>query len=107
MTSRPREASRPVKETPPMTSTPPDAGRTATAPLSPEDLETALNTAISTVRRNIAVFGGAYPDDTTLDGRYPLRPAHPPFPEGGNRGWTTSFWPGMQWIAWEVTGEAE
>jgi unsaturated chondroitin disaccharide hydrolase len=92
-----------------MTSTPPAEGSTATASpstrLPAEDLAAALTTAIGTVRRNIPAFGGAYPDDTTLDGRYPLRPAHPPFPVGGNRGWTTSFWPGMQWVAWEATGE--
>ncbi len=29
----------------------------------------------------------------------------PGFAEGANRGWTTSFWPGMQWIAYELTGD--
>lgn len=69
-------------------------------------LDRALEHALSTVRRNIEVFGGAYPDDTTTDDRYPLRPAIAGFVEGGNRGWTTSFWPGAQWIAFELTGDA-
>lgn len=82
-----------------MTSTPPTQERTALA------AEPALAGALSTVRRNIATFGDLYPDDTTRDDRYPLRPAEGIFPEGGNRGWTTSFWPGAQWIAWELTGD--
>jgi unsaturated chondroitin disaccharide hydrolase len=65
----------------------------------------ALAAALETVRRNIPAYGDAYPDDTTHDGRYPVRPASGRFPEGGNRGWTTSFWPGMQWLAWELTGD--
>jgi unsaturated chondroitin disaccharide hydrolase len=65
----------------------------------------ALEIAIETTRRNIKKFGAAYPDDTTDHGVYPLRPARRDIPEGGNHGWTTSFVPGMQWIAWEATGD--
>jgi unsaturated chondroitin disaccharide hydrolase len=65
----------------------------------------AIAAALATIRRNIARFGDSYPDDTTRDGRYPLRPEGDGVPEGGNRGWTTGFWPGMQWIAWELSGE--
>lgn len=82
-----------------MTSTP-------AAPSAPDAIrDPALVTALATVRRNIAAFGAGYPDDTTSGDRYPLRPAAPGFPLGGNRGWTTSFWPGMQWLAWELTGD--
>jgi unsaturated chondroitin disaccharide hydrolase len=66
---------------------------------------TALDFALSTVRANIPPFGGMYPGDTTVSGHYRLREAENGIPEGGNRGWTTSFWPGMQWLAWEVTGD--
>lgn len=82
-----------------MTSTPPTQERTAVA------AEPALAGALSIVRRNTGAFGDLYPDDTTRDDRYPLRPAHGAFAEGANRGWTTSFWPGMQWLAWELTGD--
>lgn len=75
----------------------------ATAPAA----EMALANAIATVRRNIPAFGDAYPDDCTTDGRYLVRPAEAGFPPGSNRGWTTSFWPGMQWLAWELTGDDE
>ncbi|WP_424464600.1 glycoside hydrolase family 88 protein [Pseudoclavibacter helvolus] len=68
-------------------------------------VENALATATNTVRRNIDAFGAAYPDDTTTDGRYLLRPATDVFAEGANRGWTTSFWPGMMWLAGDATGD--
>jgi len=71
------------------------------------ELAPAVDAALATIRRNIAAFGDAYPDDTTHDGRYPARPATPELPEGANRGWTTSFWPGMQWLAFELTGDEE
>lgn len=67
----------------------------------------ALAAALATVRANIAAFGDRYPDDTTRDGVYPLRPATRTLPEGANRGWTTSFWPGMLWLARELTGDDE
>jgi unsaturated chondroitin disaccharide hydrolase len=66
--------------------------------------QAALCAAIDTVGRNIAAFGGNYPDDTTTNNRYELRPATADFALGQNRGWTTSFWSGMQWLAWENTG---
>lgn len=69
------------------------------------DLSAAVEAALATVRRNIPAFGDAYPDDTTRDDRYPVRPATPEFAEGANRGWTTSFWPGMQWLAYELSGD--
>ena len=69
------------------------------------DADPALAAALVTVRRNIGAFGAAFPDDTTRDGRYPLRPAHERFAEGSNHGWTTSFWTGMRWLAWERTGD--
>lgn len=61
--------------------------------------------ALDTIRRNIAAFGDVYPDDTTSDGRYRPRPAGNGVGVGGNHGWTTSFWPGMQWLAWELSGD--
>ena len=65
----------------------------------------ALDAALDTVRRNIALFGEQYPDDTTTNGRYELRPATAEFSEGSNRGWTTSFWSGMKWLGWLLTEE--
>lgn len=65
----------------------------------------ALCAALHTVAQNVAAFGDRYPGDTTVDGVYPVRAAHGSLPEGSNYGWTTSFWPGMVWLAYEHTGD--
>ncbi|HEX7160735.1 MAG TPA: glycoside hydrolase family 88 protein [Trebonia sp.] len=64
----------------------------------------AVASALRTVATNIAAFGDRYPADTTADNRYPRRPAMLGQPEGANVGWTTSFWPGMLWLAHDLTG---
>ncbi len=64
----------------------------------------AVAAALPTVEANIAAFAGRYPDDTTCGNRYPVRPAADGQPEGANVGWTTSFWPGMLWLAHDLTG---
>jgi unsaturated chondroitin disaccharide hydrolase len=70
-----------------------------------EATEAAVAAALRTIDANIADFGDRYPDDTTVGNRYRPRPAGDGVPEGGNRGWTTSFWPGMLWLADALTGE--
>lgn len=70
-----------------------------------ESLDRALDQAVGTVRQNLDRWGDRYPDDCTIAGTYPLRPAQGSVGLGGNRGWTTSFWPGMLWIAFEATGD--
>ncbi|MFC7534138.1 glycoside hydrolase family 88 protein [Actinoplanes sp. GCM10030250] len=69
-----------------------------------EVLSTAVTAALRTIDTNLAAFGDRYPGDTTVQGRYRLRPATGDVPEGGNVGWTTSFWPGMLWLAWDLSG---
>ncbi|GIH05514.1 glucuronyl hydrolase [Rhizocola hellebori] len=61
--------------------------------------------ALRTVDANISAFGRLYPDDTTAGNIYPLRPAAGDLPEGSNVGWTTGFWPGVLWLAHDLTGE--
>ncbi|WP_433132737.1 glycoside hydrolase family 88 protein [Micromonospora sp. CA-240977] len=70
----------------------------------PEATAAAVAAAIRTVDANIATFGDRYPADTTDANRYPLRPPTAGQPEGANVGWTTSFWPGMLWLAHDLTG---
>ncbi|MFK4247682.1 glycoside hydrolase family 88 protein [Micromonospora chokoriensis] len=65
----------------------------------------AVAAAIRTVDANIVTFGDRYPGDTTDANRYLLRPPSAGQPEGANVGWTTSFWPGMLWLAHDLTGE--
>jgi unsaturated chondroitin disaccharide hydrolase len=66
----------------------------------------AVAAAVRTVDANLRAFGDRYPADTTTGNRYPLRPAADGRPEGANTGWTTSFWPGMIWLAHDLTGDA-
>lgn len=84
-----------------MTSNNPLSDETSPVHVSP------INKALATVRRNIEAFAEAYQDDTTRDGLYPLRPAITGFGQGANHGWTTGFIPGMQWIAWQFTGDEQ
>jgi unsaturated chondroitin disaccharide hydrolase len=63
----------------------------------------AVAAALRTIDANIAEFGERYPGDTTVHGTYRLRPAALGLPEGANLGWTTSFWPGMLWLAFDLT----
>jgi len=87
-----------------MASTPRTDGARA---LDAATVSAALDAALQTVQRNITLHGDAYPDDTTRGDRYQIRPAIPGFPVGANRGWTTSFWVGQQWLAWELTGDEQ
>ncbi|BCJ45901.1 glycosyl hydrolase [Actinoplanes ianthinogenes] len=57
----------------------------------------AVTAALSIIDGNLHEFGDEYPDDTTVGDRYPMR--------AGNVGWTTSFWPGMLWLAYDLTGD--
>ncbi|WP_120338903.1 glycoside hydrolase family 88 protein [Cryobacterium soli] len=79
--------------------TSPTPGTTAPA------VDLAISAALATVRRNSDTFGTGYPDDTTTNDRYLPRPAAAGFPIAGNRGWTTSFFTGMEWLAWELSGD--
>ncbi len=65
----------------------------------------AVAAALRTVEANIAAFGDLYPADTTAGNRYPLRPPMSGQPVGANVGWTTSFWPGAIWLAYQLTGD--
>jgi unsaturated chondroitin disaccharide hydrolase len=65
----------------------------------------AVAAALSTVKANIDEFADLYPGDTTVRNRYRPRPSTDGHPEGANVGWTTSFWPGMLWLAYDLTGD--
>lgn len=66
-----------------------------------------LTEALDTVRANLGTFTGWWPADTTVDGIYAPRTAAAGRPAGSNTGWTTSFWSGQLWLAWQLTGAAE
>src|SRR5690348_1316248 len=68
-------------------------------------VQSAVQHAVQTINANSVTFGDCYPDDTTVNNMYQLRRAQNGFAEGDNYGWTTSFWPGVLWLAYELTGE--
>ncbi|HEY0187606.1 MAG TPA: glycoside hydrolase family 88 protein [Cellulomonas sp.] len=76
-----------------------DAG--ATGDFAPD---AALHRAFEVIDANIETFGTRYPADTTTGSVYPLRPATADLPAGSNYGWTTSFWTGQLWLAYQLTG---
>jgi len=57
----------------------------------------ATDRAVSQVRTNLGLFGpGLYPAPASVGQRYPALP---------NNEWTSSFWPGLLWLSFELTGE--
>ncbi|HEU4326143.1 MAG TPA: glycoside hydrolase family 88 protein [Roseiflexaceae bacterium] len=74
------------------------------SPASSVDLQRALRCALETIDGNLAVFADRYPDDTTVRNIYRPR-TRAGLAEGANVGWTTAFWPGMLWLAYELTGD--
>jgi unsaturated chondroitin disaccharide hydrolase len=70
-----------------------------------EAIAAAVAAALRTLDANLDAFGDRYPADTTVGNRYPLRPPTGGQPVGANVGWTTSFWPGMLWLAHDLSGE--
>jgi unsaturated chondroitin disaccharide hydrolase len=62
-------------------------------------LRKAVETALKTIKANIVNFPpGLYPAPASAGKRYPAVP---------NIEWTSSFWPGMLWLAFELSGDAE
>ena len=66
--------------------------------------EEAIQAALKQIDGNLEVFSRACPHDTTVNNVYPPRRLKE-FPEGANVGWTTGFWPGILWLAYEWTGD--
>ena len=71
--------------------------------LMPGAVTLAIADALKTIDANLALFATDFPEDTTVGGVYPVR-MRPGIRDGSNVGWTTSFWSGMLWLAYHVTG---
>jgi unsaturated chondroitin disaccharide hydrolase len=67
-------------------------------------LSSRIQLALGQLDQMLAAFRDRFPDDTTDHGRYQLRKQglHAP---GANVGWTTGFWTGSLWLAYELSGE--
>lgn len=70
-------------------------------------IQTATAAALTTVDRNLQAFVDTYPADATENGRYPVRRARHGYPEGSHTGWTTGFWAGQLWLAYDLTQDAK
>ena len=66
--------------------------------------ETALNAALERIERNLLTFSKSFPDNSTRSGIYYPRMPRNDTVVGGNSGWTTGFWTGQLWLAFELTG---
>src|SRR5512134_817914 len=66
-------------------------------------LPAALAAALQKVAANLVTFAEAYPHDHTTCNIYRARQPANGYPEGSNVGWTTGFWPGMIWLAYDLT----
>ncbi len=71
-------------------------GLSAVRPMEAEEIQEALELAVSQVRRNIPFFNGGFPGACSRDGLY-TRTA--------NDDWTNGFYTGMLWLSYEETGE--
>ncbi len=70
----------------------------APADSSREAFEAALSFSLTRIHRNISTFGpGQYPAPASVDNIY--QPV-------ANTLWTSAFWTGMLWQAWEQSGDA-
>ena len=68
------------------------------------DTKGAIRYALQEVDGNLAPFSDIYPGDCTEHNVYHARqPRVAGLPDGANVGWTTSFWPGQIWLAYDLT----
>ena len=68
------------------------------------DLEEALAVALGQLAANLDRYTALFPDDTSTANFYqPRRFEH--YADGANTGWTTGFWTGMLWQAYELSGD--
>jgi unsaturated chondroitin disaccharide hydrolase len=79
---------------------------TTPEPTSAGPLEPALSRALDQVRGLRAEFPVVFPHGWTLGNRYLARDLYG-FPPGTNVGWTTGFWTGLLWLAYELTDDAD
>ena len=63
----------------------------------------ALECTLGIIQSNLQTFADKFPDNTTLNNVYPLRKAQHGYEAGDNYGWTTAFWSGLLWLAYEMT----
>lgn len=61
-----------------------------------DELCSARSHVLKLISRHLTDFGDKFPAEACVNGYYPLTE---------NVEWTTSFWTGQLWLAWEMTGD--
>ncbi|TCV98899.1 unsaturated chondroitin disaccharide hydrolase [Biostraticola tofi] len=61
-----------------------------------QELQESRQRVLDIIDRNMSSFGERFPAEAAKEGYYPLT---------DNVEWTTSFWTGQLWLAWELTGQ--
>ncbi|HEY9077593.1 MAG TPA: glycoside hydrolase family 88 protein [Anaerolineaceae bacterium] len=72
-------------------------------PFTSKNAEDAFKAALVKVDANLVPFREKFPDDTTYKNVYYPRKDRNGEMTGANIGWTTSFWTGILWLAYEWT----
>ncbi len=66
------------------------------APISKDELSEAMTNTVAQVRRNLPEFTYSAQNHSSVENFYPAVP---------NTQWTSGFWPGSIWLAYEATGD--
>ncbi len=66
------------------------------APITDAELAKATGDAVAQLRRSLPLFTFAAQDHSSVGNFYTAIP---------NEQWTTGFWPGSVWLAWELSGD--
>lgn len=78
---------------------------TTDTPTATTCFDLPLSQALAQVRRLRDEFPEGFPHGWTQDNRYVARDLYG-FPPGANVGWTTGFWSGLLWLAFELADDA-
>ncbi len=70
--------------------------KTAIPPMSADEAQAAIADVVAQVRRNLPEFTYAAQNHSSVNNFYPAVP---------NDQWTSGFWPGSIWLAYEATGD--
>lgn len=77
-------------------------GKYADYEIPREKLEYALSQALAKIDYSLVTLGDKFPDECSKNNVYPAKDNN-----DGRSTWTTGFWTGILWHAYEITGDAK
>ena len=78
------------------------SGKYADYEIPREKLEYALSEALAKIDYSLTTLGDKFPDECSKNNVYPAKDNN-----DGRSTWTTGFWTGILWHAYEITGDAK